>query len=80
MGIEPTRAVLPEPENNRFGAMANPKCDQRVSFRGMWGKVRLCRGTSKCEIPGSSLLVVDRRSAKRADRLSEMPAQKRPLP
>jgi hypothetical protein len=27
MGIEPTRAVLPELKNKRFGAMANPKCD-----------------------------------------------------
>jgi hypothetical protein len=27
MGIEPTRAVLPELKNKRFGATANPKCD-----------------------------------------------------
>jgi hypothetical protein len=27
MGIEPSRAVLPELENERFGAMANPRCD-----------------------------------------------------
>jgi hypothetical protein len=27
MGIEPTRAVLPELKNTRFGAMADPKCD-----------------------------------------------------
>ena len=27
MGIEPTRTVLPELKNKRFGAMANPKCD-----------------------------------------------------
>jgi hypothetical protein len=27
MGIEPTRAVLSELKNKRFGAMANPKCD-----------------------------------------------------
>jgi hypothetical protein len=27
MGIEPTRTSLPEMENKRFGAMANPKCD-----------------------------------------------------
>jgi hypothetical protein len=27
MGIEPKRVVLPEPKNERFGAMANPKCD-----------------------------------------------------
>jgi hypothetical protein len=39
MGIEPTRAVLPEPENKHFGAMANPKCDWRVNFGGTWGDV-----------------------------------------
>jgi hypothetical protein len=38
MGIEPTRAAPPEQENKRFGAMANPKCDGRVNFRGMWGR------------------------------------------
>jgi hypothetical protein len=27
MGIEPTRAVLPDLKNKRFDAMANPKCD-----------------------------------------------------
>jgi hypothetical protein len=27
MGIEPTRAVLPELKNKRFDAKANPKCD-----------------------------------------------------
>jgi len=27
MGIEPTRAALPELKNKRFGVMANPKCD-----------------------------------------------------
>ena len=51
MGIEPTRAVLPELKNKRFGAMANPKCDLRVNFRGMWGNVRLRRDTSMFEIP-----------------------------
>jgi hypothetical protein len=51
MGIEPTRAVLPELKNKRFGAMANPKCDWRVNFRGMWGNVRLRRETSECEGP-----------------------------
>jgi hypothetical protein len=35
MGIEPTRTARPELENKRFGAMANPKCDGRVNFRGM---------------------------------------------
>jgi hypothetical protein len=27
MGIEPTRASVPELENKRFGVTANPKCD-----------------------------------------------------
>ena len=27
MGIEPTRKVLLDLKNKRFGAMANPKCD-----------------------------------------------------
>jgi hypothetical protein len=39
MGIEPPRAPLPGLENKRFGAIANPKCDGRVNFRGMWGHV-----------------------------------------
>jgi hypothetical protein len=39
MGIEPKRASVPELENKRFGATANPKCDWRVNFRGMWGHV-----------------------------------------
>jgi hypothetical protein len=39
MGIEPTRAAPPEQENKRVGAVANPKCDGRVNFRGMWGHV-----------------------------------------
>jgi hypothetical protein len=43
MGIEPTRAAVPELENKRFGAMANPKCDWRVNFRGMWGYVGIHR-------------------------------------
>jgi hypothetical protein len=44
MGIEPKRKVLPELKNKRLGAMANPTCDQRVNFRGMWGNV----GTHRC--------------------------------
>jgi hypothetical protein len=63
MGIEPTRAPVPEPENKRFGVTANPKCDRRVNFPGMWGHVRLRRDTSVWEVPGSSLLVVALRSA-----------------
>jgi hypothetical protein len=43
MGIEPTRAAVQELENKRFGAMANPKCDGRVNFRGMWGYVGIQR-------------------------------------
>jgi hypothetical protein len=43
MGIEPTRAAVPELENKRFGAMAIPKCDWRVNFRGMWGYVGIHR-------------------------------------
>jgi hypothetical protein len=43
MGIEPTRAPLPELENKWFRAMANPKCDGRVNFRGMWGHVGIRR-------------------------------------
>jgi hypothetical protein len=39
MGIEPTRATPPVRENKRFSAMANPKCDGRVNFRGMWDNV-----------------------------------------
>jgi hypothetical protein len=57
MGIEPTRGAPPEPENKQFGAMANPKCDGRVNFRGIWGHVRLRRDTSMCEVRGSSLSV-----------------------
>jgi hypothetical protein len=43
MGIEPTREALPSLENERFGAMAAPKCDGRVNFRGMWGHVGIHR-------------------------------------
>ena len=39
MGIEPTREAPPEFENKRIGAMADPKCDWRVNFRGTWGHV-----------------------------------------
>jgi hypothetical protein len=51
MGIEPTRAALPGLENKRFGAMADPKCDGRVNFRGMWGHVGLRKDTLVGEIP-----------------------------
>ena len=44
MGIEPTRAAPPGLENKRFGATADPKCDGRVNFRGMWGYLRPHRG------------------------------------
>jgi len=43
MGIEPKRTAPPELGNKLFGAMANPKCDQRVNFRGMWGRVGILR-------------------------------------
>jgi hypothetical protein len=43
MGIEPTRAARSELENKWFGAMANPKCDGRVNFRGLWGHVGIPR-------------------------------------
>jgi hypothetical protein len=77
MGIEPTRAALPELENKRFGAMANPKCDWRVNFRGMWGHVRIRRGTSVGEIPGSCLPLVgsDRSSPDHSNSESLAPKQ-----
>ena len=37
--IEPTRALRPELENQRFGAMADVKRDWRVNFRGTWRNV-----------------------------------------
>jgi hypothetical protein len=39
MGIEPTRAPLPELENTGFHVMPTLKCDGGVNFRGMWGNV-----------------------------------------
>jgi hypothetical protein len=51
MGIEPKREALLGLENKRFGAMADPKCDRRVNFRGMWPR----RDTPVGEIPGSCL-------------------------
>ncbi len=41
MGIEPTRAPLPELQNKRFSGIANAKCDWRVNFHDMWGHARL---------------------------------------
>jgi hypothetical protein len=52
MGIEPTRTALPELGNKRFGAMADPRCDGGVIFRGMWGHVALRRDTWMVESPG----------------------------
>jgi hypothetical protein len=77
MGIEPTRAALPELENKRFGAMANTKCDWRVNFRGMWGHVRIRRDTSVGEIPGSCLPLVgsDRSSPDHSNSESLAPKQ-----
>jgi hypothetical protein len=45
MGIEPTRAPLPELENTGFRVMPTLKCDGGVNFRGMWGHVGLRRDT-----------------------------------
>jgi hypothetical protein len=36
MGIEPTRAPLPELKNTGFRVMPTLKCDGGVNFRGMW--------------------------------------------
>jgi hypothetical protein len=41
MGIEPAGKALPELENKRFGAIANPKCDWRAIFLVMRGNVEL---------------------------------------
>jgi hypothetical protein len=41
MGIEPTRALLLELENKRFGVTPTLKCGGRVNFRGAWGRVRI---------------------------------------
>ena len=49
MGIELTRSALPGLENKRFGAMANPKCDGRANFRGMWGHVGLRGDTPRAK-------------------------------
>jgi hypothetical protein len=43
MGIEPTRAALPDLKNKQFGAMTDPQCDGRVNFRVMWGNVGILR-------------------------------------
>jgi hypothetical protein len=58
MGIEPTRAALPELENKQFGGMADPECDWRVNFRSIGRHAKLRRDTSVCEVPGSSLSIV----------------------
>ena len=52
MGIEPTREALPDLKNRRFDAMAGPKCDGRVNFRGIWGHVGLRSDTSVVRNPG----------------------------
>jgi hypothetical protein len=39
MGIEPTRAPLPELENTGFRVMPTLKCDGGVNSRGKWGNV-----------------------------------------
>jgi hypothetical protein len=57
MGIEPTRAAPLGLENKQFGSMADPKCNGRVNFRGMWGPRKATWGYSTCEVPRSSLSV-----------------------
>jgi hypothetical protein len=52
MGIEPTRAAPLGLENKQSGAMADPKCDVRVNFRGMWGHVGLREKTPWASRPG----------------------------
>jgi hypothetical protein len=57
MGIEPAGKALPELENKRFGAIANPKCDWRAIFLVMRGNVEL-RETTRgfaIEFPMSTL-------------------------
>jgi len=49
MGIEPTREARLGLETKQFGAMADPKWDGRVNFRGMWGHVRLRRDTRRAK-------------------------------
>jgi hypothetical protein len=51
MGIEPTLAALPGLGNKQFGAMANPKHDGRVNFRGLGGGIGPRRDTSVGVIP-----------------------------
>jgi hypothetical protein len=45
MGIEPTRAALPDLGNKQFGAMTIPRCDPRVNFLGTWGHKELLENT-----------------------------------
>jgi hypothetical protein len=49
MGIEPTRAPLPELENTGFLAVRALKCDWRVNFCGIWDNtgIRWRRMTSR---------------------------------
>ena len=51
MGIEPTRAATPELGNKRFGAIADGKCDERVTFRGIQGYLGPRKDTSASDIP-----------------------------
>jgi hypothetical protein len=53
MGIEPTRAVTPEPENKRFGMIADPKCDWRVNYDGTPGHVGIRQASGvTSNVPG----------------------------
>ena len=52
MGIEPTRAVRPEPENKPFGANANSKCDKRCEFWRYLGLSTATKGYIGMRSPG----------------------------
>jgi hypothetical protein len=52
-GNQPTREALPDLENKRFGAVADPKCDGRVNFRDIWGHVGIHQW-AKCGIEPTS--------------------------
>jgi hypothetical protein len=62
MGIEPTLALLPELENKWLRAMANPKCDGCVNFRGIWGHVGIRR---RAESPARAYQSYNWRSIRR---------------
>jgi NAD(P)-dependent dehydrogenase (short-subunit alcohol dehydrogenase family) len=71
--------ALPDLESKRFGAMADPRCDGRVNFCGMWGHVRPRRDTSVCQVQGLSRSVVGVRSANKRHLTVQYATGKRPL-